>query len=89
MEAPNAAIQLQALLAEAQGRVTRFQAQLFQLRVREESLAAERQTCERELAGAIGSLNAFGKAREIAAAAQQQAAKAQGGPAPVPAPEDQ
>jgi len=78
-------IQMQAKAAETQGQIRNLQAQLFAVGIREEALAKERQAVERELAGAIGRLSAWTEARQIAAAAEKQAAaKAQGGPVAAP-----
>lgn len=78
-------IEMQAKAAETQGQIRNLQAQLFTVGIREEALAKERQATERELAGAIGRLNAWAEARQIAVAAEKQAAaKAQGGPVAAP-----
>ncbi len=66
-------IEMQAKAAETQGQIRNFQAKLFTIGIREEALAKERQAAERELAGAIGQLNAYTEARQIALAVENRA----------------
>ncbi len=77
--------QFQARIADEQGRVRSLQAKLFEIGQREEVLGRERQSVERELAGALGRMNAWTEARQIAVDAEKQdAARAQGGPVAAP-----